>query len=262
MLNRLLLGAEDADLILICLDDNCSEAELLNKFTQNSKSSTLILSDPKDSVEAQHVIRFEDKHTTASSSLKDLCDTTNIGTETVILKSLSSLLQFYSESSIACWLKALQTGCKALIAVVHLDCIDGQTLKQFQRLATTTLSIQRDPSGKKLCSTTHRKLGGKTVRSKELYWFQSGVLKVEPYVEKSETQSAEEITDKLTTFNLGTKKSEERAREELVLPFFTDQQKSSEGEVKISSAESNKIYYEPDSGDDWDDEDPDEDLDI
>ena len=44
MLNRLLLGAEDADFILICLDDNCSEAELLNKFTQNSKSSTLILS--------------------------------------------------------------------------------------------------------------------------------------------------------------------------------------------------------------------------
>ena len=52
--------------------------------------------------------------------------------------------------------------------------------------------------------TYFRKLGGKTVRSKELYWFQSGVLKVEPYVEKSETQSAEEITDKLTTFNLGS----------------------------------------------------------
>ena len=76
------------------------------------------LLDPKDSVEAQHVIRFEDKHTTASSSLKDLCDTTNIGAETVILKSLSSLLQFYSESSIACWLKALQTGCKARVYIL------------------------------------------------------------------------------------------------------------------------------------------------
>ena len=34
------------------------------------------------------------------------------------------------------------------------------------------------------------------------------------------------------------------------------------GEVKISGEETSKIYYEPDSGDDWDDEDPDDDLDI
>ena len=33
------------------------------------------------------------------------------------------------------------------------------------------------------------------------------------------------------------------------------------GEVKLQN-ESNKIYYEPDSGDDWDDEDPDDDLDL
>ena len=35
----------------------------------------------------------------------------------------------------------------------------------------------------------------------------------------------------------------------------------SPGQVKISGEScNNKIYYEPDSGDDWDDEDPDEDL--
>ncbi len=33
------------------------------------------------------------------------------------------------------------------------------------------------------------------------------------------------------------------------------------GEVRIPGVK-NKIYYEPDSGDDWDDEDPDEDLDL
>ena len=33
------------------------------------------------------------------------------------------------------------------------------------------------------------------------------------------------------------------------------------GEVRIPGVQ-NKIYYEPDSGDDWDDEDPDEDLDL
>ena len=34
------------------------------------------------------------------------------------------------------------------------------------------------------------------------------------------------------------------------------------GEVKIGGEVTNKIYYEPDSGDDWDDEDPDDDLDL
>ena len=60
---------------------------------------------------------------------------------------------------------------------------------------------------------------------------------------------------------------EHRELDKLVLPFYKEPQKI--GEVKIqntgsgSQGESDgKIYYEPDSGDDWDDEDPDDDLDF
>ena len=56
------------------------------------------------------------------------------------------------------------------------------------------------------------------------------------------------------------------AKEKLVLPFYTDEQKQSvvtaAGEVKIQGEVPGKIYYEPDSGDDWDDDDPDDDLDF
>ena len=52
------------------------------------------------------------------------------------------------------------------------------------------------------------------------------------------------------------------------MPFYKDTQIA--GQVRIQGqAETNKetetvgkIYYEPDSGDDWDDEDPDDDLDF
>lgn len=79
----------------------------------------------------------------------------------------------------------------------------------------------------------------------------------------------EAAVHKLTTFNLGMKKEEEKAKSELVLPYLTEEQKS--GQVRIqpnrktareSSSTVSSIYYDPDSGDDWDEEDPDEDLNI
>ena len=51
-----------------------------------------------------------------------------------------------------------------------------------------------------------------------------------------------------------------------VLPFYKDTQIAGQvkiqGQVESKSDTEGKIYYEPDSGDDWDDEDPDDDLDF
>ena len=100
-----------------------------------------------------------------------------------------------------------------------------------------------------------------------------GNIKIEPFTENKvkskyiEEDDADEAIDKLTTFNIGTSKNKEKeAKEKLVLPFYTDEQKQSvvtaAGEVKIQGEVPGKIYYEPDSGDDWDDDDPDDDLDF
>ena len=84
---------------------------------------------------------------------------------------------------------------------------------------------------------------------------------------------------KLTTFSLTLKEEEKSAREKVVLPFWkkeqqaqSDDKNSKVNEIdedeenvrinRVSDKNSGKIYYEPDEGDDWDDEDPDDDLDF
>jgi elongator complex protein 5 len=68
------------------------------------------------------------------------------------------------------------------------------------------------------------------------------------------------------SFNLTLTEEQRRAKEKVVLPYLKAQNR---GTVEIESSEpavapppSGTIYYEPDAADDFDDEDPDEDLDI
>lgn len=82
-----------------------------------------------------------------------------------------------------------------------------------------------------------------------------------------EDEDEREAVNRLTTFNLGLKDEERTARDKVVLPFLKPEQKPEEEEeaVRINprSAEGeSKIYYEPDDADDWDEEDPDDDLDF
>jgi len=71
----------------------------------------------------------------------------------------------------------------------------------------------------------------------------------------------------LSILILHSKEAEKEAKEKLVLPFCKELQKI--GEVKLHNTVSGtqevidgKIYYEPESGDVCDDEDPDDDLDF
>lgn len=70
------------------------------------------------------------------------------------------------------------------------------------------------------------------------------------------------------SFNLTLTDEQRRAKEKLVLPYMKAQNR---GVVEVDSGDrsgnveppsTGSIYYEPDAADDFDDEDPDEDLDI
>ncbi|MGH0185795.1 UNVERIFIED_CONTAM: hypothetical protein FKN15_019047 [Acipenser sinensis] len=62
------------------------------------------------------------------------------------------------------------------------------------------------------------------------------------------------------TFNLRLSEGERRARENLSLPFtFSEEKKSSLLQPRSGRG---RILYEPDASDDFDQEDPDDDLDI
>jgi hypothetical protein len=70
------------------------------------------------------------------------------------------------------------------------------------------------------------------------------------------------------SFNLSLTEEQRRAKEKLVLPYLKAQNRgtveieSSTLEPLVAAPTSGTIYYEPDAADDFDDEDPDEDLDI
>lgn len=62
------------------------------------------------------------------------------------------------------------------------------------------------------------------------------------------------------TFNLRLSEDERRAKEKVALPFVFSQQKKSA--LLRPAPGSGRIVYEPDASDDFDEEDPDDDLDV
>ncbi|KAI8079706.1 Elongator complex protein 5 [Gilbertella persicaria] len=87
----------------------------------------------------------------------------------------------------------------------------------------------------------------------------TGVIESQP--DESETVERDNKSDPTAnlSFNLSLTDEQRKVKENLVLPFMKAQQLevSTEDEKKSSL-----IYYDPDAADDFDDEDPDEDLDI
>ncbi|ORZ22541.1 Elongator complex protein 5 [Absidia repens] len=66
------------------------------------------------------------------------------------------------------------------------------------------------------------------------------------------------------SFNLTLTDEQRKTKENLVLPYYKAQQVEIDGgsSSNHTPAAGGSIYYEPDAADDFDDEDPDEDLDI
>ncbi|KAJ9594888.1 hypothetical protein L9F63_013813 [Diploptera punctata] len=150
------------------------------------------------------------------------------------------------------------------ICLVHEDALpDSHTvLPYLDHLATSNIRIgipTRGSNGNPVASITHKKLGGKIINEIEFYTIDSNCRvtsqKLEPVndkiVEKSVEVTDNTLPQNLTTFKLSLGNQEKQARSELVLPY-----------VRINKEKGGKVFYQPDAADDWDEEDPDDDLDI
>jgi len=282
MLLRLISGGEESNCILLVSPPSSSSSFILKQFLDvSSTESVLISTGTKKILSKDNFSKVAD--------LKDFLGwnsgiplkfpdcvlrEANPGKQTIVIDSLTDLLIFQNPTMVASMVRKLKlkTSNKAkLILVLHRGCLDENLAEAIQQLATTIVNTERvdeTDAFPLLCKITHRKLGGKMVSSKEVVKMDvSGNIKVEAYKEdrnKSkyiEEDNSDEVIDKLTTFDIGTSRNKEKeAKEKLVLPFYKEEQK--DGEVKIQGEDPGKIYYEPDSGDDWDDDDPDDDLDF
>ncbi|KAG1141405.1 hypothetical protein G6F37_000801 [Rhizopus arrhizus] len=87
----------------------------------------------------------------------------------------------------------------------------------------------------------------------------TGVVEVENQPEEMQVDNQPDPAANLS-FNLSLTDEQRKAKENLVLPYYKAQQL--EVSVEEQKKQGGLIYYDPDAADDFDDEDPDDDLDI
>ncbi|RIA88360.1 hypothetical protein C1645_826485 [Glomus cerebriforme] len=119
-----------------------------------------------------------------------------------------------------------------------------------------------------ICIIEHRKKSGKVLYETNSYQIDesSGNMIIQLVKDVKDDLDSESNTPDPTTanmlFNLSLTESQKKAKNELVLPYvkIQDQYEEENRESVITSG--GNIFYEPDKEDDFDDEDPDEDLSI
>ncbi|KAI8983150.1 Elongator complex protein 5 [Pilobolus umbonatus] len=136
----------------------------------------------------------------------------------------------------------------------------------FAHMTTTSNLIKKGG----IAHIEWRKKSGKVQYESNGFIHKSGpLLAVVHVVELGIEKKQEEVVEEKVTavdptanlsFNLSLTDEQRKAKENLVLPYMKAQQ------LEVTSEQEEKkgglIYYDPDAADDFDDEDPDEDLDI
>ncbi|CAG5044432.1 unnamed protein product [Parnassius apollo] len=143
---------------------------------------------------------------------------------------------------------------KKLIVVLHKDCLQysSKLQKHLNHIANAIVSFNDNDSCK---ITVQLKLGNKLIKTEEILCFDqlTSVLKSEKVIKEiaKEEEPVKPTPDSLSTFKIEVDQTQKLEKYKLKLPYMS----------KINEGQS-KVYYEPDAVDDWDDEDPDDDLDI
>ncbi|XP_041378331.1 elongator complex protein 5-like [Gigantopelta aegis] len=159
------------------------------------------------------------------------------------------------------------TGCvvEQVISLVHGNLHNDHDLRKLEHVSSSVVRVTSPPDQQHdmFCSVVHRRISGKVIKTTELVKLDGlNILSTQNWQHDSVKRSPEqaESIDPAAnlTFNLTLSENEKEARRQLVLPYTKEQRR----QPRIQSSVSSMIYYEPDKADDFDEEDPDDDLDI
>ncbi|XP_065565021.1 elongator complex protein 5-like isoform X2 [Artemia franciscana] len=148
----------------------------------------------------------------------------------------------------------LQKTSKAMIVgLVHPECHTAEFVSELMYISDcSVISKKRLNSNSNWIQIRWKKPSGKVTVQVESYKLDDLAGLVSSNVIGKEEQNDENEILPFSTFRLALSEKEELDRKQVVLPFT---KKSIE-----SQKTSSQIFYEPDAGDDFDEEDPDEDL--
>ena len=162
------------------------------------------------------------------------------------------------------------TNIRLAVYTVHGDCHDENVRDSLRKLSDASLVLSQpnfDKKGSAKCQVTSFKTKGKNSRLVSNFNVTSS-LEIKQVQEKSNKADIEtdDEEDKLqTTFNLGLKISERKAKTQVQLPFWRPEQKHGDGDASIGKQKGGnggEIFYVADDVDDCDEEDPDDELNI
>ncbi|XP_015235008.1 PREDICTED: elongator complex protein 5 [Cyprinodon variegatus] len=204
---------------------------------------------------------------------KDLTDlirqTSQQRPATLVIDSLSWILRHATAPAVCRTLQQLRKGgaVRAIIGLLHTDMHQRGTVGSVCHLATSLISVAPGVKGNEaVARITKRSKSGKVMQDEEIFCITEDlavtVLSTSCHPEPKPTNTEEEQADPTAnlTFNLRLSDSELEAKQKLTLPFVFSKEKKTA--LLHPGPGSGRILYEPDANDDYDQEDPDDDLDI
>ena len=203
--------------------------------------------------------------------------------ESAIAKNEKPILALAELSSISlhlpCFslLQSLKKLKKTVILFANEDVCSTEILSQLKYSCKTVLIFESSTFGDLNNMKLEVKKSSHSGKS-TTEWYEVSVdnlrLKLRAYQKKplcetNETSTVEDTMGSLSTFKLSLTESEQRSRANVKLPYFKHQKvqveessKTSSGTATSGNADGAQIMYEADIDDDFDYEDPDDDLDI
>ncbi|XP_019628065.1 PREDICTED: elongator complex protein 5-like isoform X1 [Branchiostoma belcheri] len=171
-----------------------------------------------------------------------------------------------------------------VVAGFHGDLHDDSTAVALRHMATTWVQLQegaesptRSREGAEsptqdracfhgTCEVLHRRKSGKVIRQDEEYhisaqWSLTSRVQKAPVRPAAQPDQESQVDPTANlTFNLRLTDTEKEARSRVVLPYMHHQRKKAPD--KPAATPGGQIFYQPDDVDDFDEEDPDDDLDF
>lgn len=174
----------------------------------------------------------------------------------VILDSVNQMTLCLSWNESLKYLQKLNNDPNVLqvILILHKDCLSHFSKLQahLNHISNAIVSYDSKESNK---VRIQLKKSGKVVKTEEVltYDIRTSTLKSTPVIKdiKKEDEPEKPLPSNMSTFKIEIEQTDKLEKNKLKLPYMN----------KINEGVS-KVYYEPDAVDDWDEEDPDEDLDI
>uniref|UniRef100_UPI003AADBAED elongator complex protein 5 n=1 Tax=Centroberyx gerrardi TaxID=166262 RepID=UPI003AADBAED len=188
---------------------------------------------------------------------------------TLVIDSLSWILRHLSPPAICQSLQQLKKGgaVRTIIGLLHSDMHQRGTVGSVCHLATSVVTVMPGLRGDEaVAKTTRRSKSGKVMQDEEIFSIKEDLTVTvqskpsHPGTMQTDPEELEADPTANLTFNLRLSDTERKAKEKLALPFVFSKEKKTA--LLHSGPGSGRILYEPDANDDYDQEDPDDDLDV